>query len=745
MFEKLKLVFIFLYFSAAVAAQTFFVIKGTVIDDHDKEPLIGAPVYLQQQKLFTETDENGKFIFKQVKAGPYTLVVSLTGHKTSTTTVLVPLTHDITITLKEDVINLKETVVTGNPFALQDQELSQSTISLSQLDLQIKRGSTLAQSLNFLPGVAIRSNGTATSRPVIRGFSNNLVLILEDGLRMGDLSAVSDDHGISDDGSEPEKVEILRGPASLLYGSNAIGGVVNIITDAIPSTIPQQLTGHFYTEGASVNGEFLSNLHLNYGYKQLSFHTNWFKRNAGDYKIPDGRTGNSYYNSYGGQSGISLHGDWGGSGLSIATFNNKYGIPAPPNEISATSIAMKKLQVKMLTQVNVNTSIFTELNVNGSFQKYQHKEINNATNVAGTAFSLETGSLNFSLRHNPFTIFSNGVFGVSSLYQNYSLEGSEAITPNTKSISTAFYLYEQAKFNNVLFSVGARLENNSLALEKALLTDTLFSSLDKSFTTFSGSLGLVYTLSDEQSLFINIAKAFRSPAAEELASYGVHEAANSFDIGDRKLSVENNTGVDAGIKIYKNDYSIEVTGYYDFLSNYIARIPQPLYYNDLINSNLPFGFNASSGFQVKKYQNNRAVFYGFEAKTTAKFDDYITVTMICDYVRARNTETQENLPQIPPFRFSLEPRYSADTYWFGFQLKAAAAQNFTAPTETRTAGYTLLDLYVGAKFFTGRFAHILSLKVENALNQPYRDHLSAIKEFTLMPGRNILLGYKFLF
>ncbi|PJC60261.1 MAG: hypothetical protein CO025_03665, partial [Ignavibacteria bacterium CG_4_9_14_0_2_um_filter_37_13] len=226
---KYLLVFITYFIFSVSFSQPIFLVQGVVIDSHNQEPLIGVNVYLKELKIVVESNENGIFQFSNLAAGSYTLVSSLTGHREITTKIIIPLKEKLIIEMHEKVINMNETIVTGNPFSLDLKELSQATISLSQLDLQIKRSATLAQSLDFQPGVAMRSNGTAASRPVIRGFSNNMILILEDGLRMGDLSSASDDHGISDDGSEPEKIEIIRGPASLLYGSNAIGGVVNVI------------------------------------------------------------------------------------------------------------------------------------------------------------------------------------------------------------------------------------------------------------------------------------------------------------------------------------------------------------------------------------------------------------------------------------------------------------------------------------------------------------------------------------
>ena len=747
MFKYLFVLFIFLKVSVTFPQQVF-TMEGKILDEHNHEPLIGVNVFLKELKIFVESDENGIFRFSKLSGGNYTLISSLTGHKEKITKISVPLKETLFIEMTEQIINLNETIVTGNPFALDLKELSQAAISLSQLDLQIKRSSTLAQSLDFQPGVSMRSNGTATSRPVIRGFSNNMILMLEDGLRMGDLSSASDDHGISDDGSEPEKIEIIRGPASLLYGNNAIGGVVNVITDAIPLTIPQQLNGHFLAEGSSGNNQYLSNLHLNYGYRLLSFHGNIYKRKAGDYNVPSGeKTFNSFFETFGGQTGVSIHPDWGIAGFSISSFHNKYGLPAPIGSTSAAYIDMKKSELKFLTDINVENYFLSSLNFKGSYQNYRHNEIDKFTGIVGTSFNLESTNIDISAKHLPFFQNMNGIFGFSASYQKYKILGSEAITPNTNSLTAAVYIFEQIKWDKLNLSFGARTEINKLNISQAILTDSVFEGQKKYFSTLSGSLGMVYSLTNEASIFLNVAKAFRSPSTDELSSYGIHEAANSFDVGNINLSQENNTGVDIGFRMNNDEFSSEVTGYFNSIDNYISRMPQSFFYSEDINasSNSLIGFNDSTGYRVKKYLNQKAIFYGFESKITFKLADRISTTIITDFVRAKNNETNENLPQIPPFRFSYETRYTVDQYWIGLNAKTAAAQKNIALHETPTAGYFLLDLYGGIKFFSGRFAHIISCKIENALNREYKDHLSAIKEFTFMPGRNISLSYKFLF
>ena len=736
-----------LIFNFAVVAQinnsSTYIIKGEVIDLADNDPLIGVNVLIIELKTGTVTNVNGVFEFADINAGNYTLKFSYVGHKQVIKEVTVPSeeSQNIIVKLEEETINLNEVVVTGNPFLSEAKDLSQTTISIDKLDLTIKSGGTVGNVLDFQPGVAMRSNGIATGRPVIRGFSNNKVLILEDGLRMGDLSNASDDHSVTDDGSSPEKIEVIEGPSSLLYGSNAIGGVVNVITDAIPTSVQNGLNGELQMGGASVNNEYLGNAHLNYGIGKLSLHGKFFKRKGEDYKISGGsKTFNSDLETNGSQIGFSILPEWGLAGFSFTDFNNKYGLPTTPDADEVVYIDMHKKQYKIGLNVNTINSFIKSIDLKAGYLDYYHKEIGVMTGEVGTAFGLKTKSADLSFLHQPLIKNSTGVFGFYGLIQNYTVTGEEALTPNADYYNYAAYFLEKFKFDNFNLSFGLRYELNQVKFPESILTDSIFNGGKNDFNSLSASLGLVYNLSENTSLFTNLANAFRAPTIEELSSYAIHDALASFDIGNRKLKKENSTGIDFGLRSQSDKYYFEITGYYSKVFDLIYRKPLNTFFSE------DSGFNTTSdGFQVHQYDQADAVVYGFETKLNYEIISGLTATLISDFVRAKNQITNENLPQIPPFRFSFEARYTSHHYWYGLTWKLAAEQNKVAANEEPTAGYGLVGIYAGLRLYTDRFAHIITLRVDNLLDQPYKDHLSAIKDFTYMPGRNISLGYKFVF
>ncbi len=748
MHSKIIFIFIFLFSLSIAAKEEGYTISGKVIDKTDDSALIGVELLITELRIGTTTNVDGDFTINNVPEGTYNLKVSYLGYATVTKQINVPSKeiNDLLFKLSESVINLNEIVVTGNPFLADPKERSQTIISLSNLDLIVKSGGTIGNTLDFLPGVAMRSNGIATGRPVIRGFSNNKVLILEDGLRMGDLSSASDDHGISNDGSEPEKIEILEGPSSLLYGSNAIGGVVNIITDAIPTYTSAGLTGELFNQYSSVNNEYLTNLHLNYGYGVAAFHSKIFKRKGDDYKYGGGdKTYNSDLDSYGMQFGLSIHPDWGMSGLSYTDYNNKYGLPTMPGADEVVYIDMHKKQYRLQTDIYKINSFFKSMSLKAGFMDYKHEEISRMDGAVGTSFGLKTGSADISFMHEPLLGSSEGIVGLYALYQDYNVSGEEALTPNAEYYNYAAYFLEKYKIDRLNLSLGARYEINKAKIPSAVLTDSLFAPKDKNLSTFSASVGLNYPLTENESIYLNAANAFRSPTVEELSSYSVHEALASFDIGNRNLKEEQTLGFDFGFRSQSINHSLEINFYYNTVSNYIYRKPLNVFYSEAVDENTgqEIGFNTGGdGFRVHEYSQADAVLYGYVAKINYEIIKGLQTTIVSDYTRAKNITTDENLPQIPPFRFSFELRYSTPDYWFGGLWKIVDKQDQVAPDEESTAGYGLINLYSGIKLTTGSLQHIFNLKINNLFDQKYKDHLSAIKDFTYMPGRNIQLNYK---
>jgi len=736
-----------LTFLSAVSlfAQSANRISGKVLDLKDKTPLIAVTILVEELKTGTYSDENGHFTLANIPNGKYTLRFSLVGHKTKRITLTVPSNEagSLIAELEDGSVDMHEIVVTGNPFASLKSEISQSSLTLSARDLEIKRGVNIGETLNFQPGVSVRSNGTATSRPIIRGFSNNRILILENGLRMGDLSNTSDDHSVSSDGGSTEKIELVRGPASLLYGSNAIGGVVNVITQSIPTQVPDAIHGEITLEGNTGSNQLAQSADIHAGSGRFAFHTSLLSRKADEYRDGAGnKVANSDFKNSGIQGGFSYIPYKETYGISFNTFSSEYGIPFNNSEAAdGVLIKLKKSEIRGLIENQQAGSFISAYSLKAGYQNYEHEEMSKTSGVTGTTFGIKTFSADLSLIHAPITEGSKGIAGLWLLAQSYTVTGEEAFTPNADYFSAAGFLFEQFRVNPFTLEAGARLELNNIKFPSSQISGKEFPSGDKSLSAVSFSVGAIYNINESAAIFTNMATAFRAPTIEELSSYAIHDATGSFDIGSRDLVKENNTGFDLGLRVTRPNHSVELSAYYNDLTDYIYKASAGYFYN---SSNGEFTSNSAGAFPVYKYLQGDARIYGFEAKAEYELNTGFTTIVIFDYTRGK-LANGENLPQMPPLRFSLEERYATDNFWTGFNLKLANGQNLTAPLETYTAGYALLDLYAGIRIISGGFIQSINLKVENALSQQYRDHLSAIKDFALMPGRNIRLNYKILF
>lgn len=745
--KKTLVIMFFLLSTNYIISQDLYTISGRVLEKRNSEEIPGANILVVELKTGATTNSEGKFQINNVPGGNYTIRISYVGHTTEYLNIVVPSAqaNNIESYLNESAISLSEVVVTGNPFRINPKEISQPLLSLEHKELSIRSGTTIAQMINYQPGIAVQSNGVATGRPVIRGLGSNRVLILEDGLRMGDLSNTSPDHSVTQDGISAERIEILRGPASLLYGSNAIGGVINVLTNIIPKSVPQKLEGKAQLNYGSNSNNKSGQLHLGYGINSFAMHGDIFKRKSNDYKDPNGnKVNNSGIESEGYKFGTAYNPVWGSIGGAVNGYTSKYGIPNDPSIISEEgpiSIDMTKTEYRFLTDVDSIDAFISEISLKAGYQNYSHNEVASFDGEVHSKFTLDSFSGDLAFRQSDLNLINNlkGVFGIWYLNQRYKVDGEEALTPNSNYNGIAFYIIEQLKVGSFNLQLGGRFESSLFKIPRAVISDSIFNQREKRFNSFSGSFGVVYTITPNVNIYTNIANAFRAPTIEELSSYATHAATGTFDIGNFDLISENNFGFDFGVRHNFYDFYFEASGFYNNIENYIYRKFSGLFYSP--DSEI----NDSLGIPVVGYAQNNSILYGFEGKAIYDFQSGYSLQVMMDYVNAQNSITKEYLPFITPMRITLEARYSTDYNWFGLMLISALNQKNVAESEEETPGYVLIDVYGGIKMITGELAHQIDIKIENLFNKKYVDHLSLIKSFAFMPGRNFQINYKLLF
>lgn len=726
-----------------IYAQQTYTFEGVILDKEENQPLYGANIYLESLRTGTSSKQDGSFRFSGLTEGKYKFVVSFIGHKSKILDITIP-TEKVTVYMDHGTVDLENVVVTGNPFNSASKNLTQSVLSLKGNELKTRKSLNLAQSMDFQPGISVIQNGAAAARPIIRGFSNNRILILQDGLRIGDLSNTAPDHAISSDLMSNENIEILRGPASLLYGNNALGGVVNLISSSIPEVLSDKFISEVNFNLASVNDLRGVKFNTLYTINEVSFSANLYTKKSDDLRLPgDIRLDNTALKNSGLSFGISyLPKDWL-IGFNYNYYKSDYGLPVIPegeehedeegeedhhHSHSNILLDMKKTEIRGKIEKMSSGSFFDKFSLKAGYSDYSHNEISKATNVVGSGFRLEAFSADLSATHQISRKLS-GVSGLWILSQKYKVKGDEALTPNSDYSAVAAYLYEKFETSNFNLTFGLRFENNSLNIPETVLNEKLITADKKDYNTLSYSLGTVIALTGSVSVFANYGTALRAPTIEELASYSVHEATASFDIGDLNLNTEKNNGFDLGLRVKKPHHSVEFNIYYNRIKNYIFKYRTDEVFND-----------GDEALPVFRYTQNDAKIYGFETKASYDFTQKFSITAVADLVRGELVNSG-NLPLMPPFRFMIEPKYYTDSFWTGIMLKYSGNQDKTAVNEIPTSSHFILDYYAGTRYLLFGTIHSVVLRVENVFNTEYRDHLSVLKEYYPSPARNIMLDY----
>lgn len=730
--KNLMFGFLLFLFSGSAVLDTHYetqeqALKG-VVKDENSNPIPGATVFIIELETGTLTDENGMFEFSDVLEGRFSISVRYLGYGTLTRRFNYPEETFLEIKLEPERFTSEDVIITGSPLGRNIRY--QPAQAMNREALQQKAAPSLGEILDGNPGITTRSFGSAPSRPVIRGLDGDRVLVLQNGERMGDLSGTAVDHAVSIDPLSMDRVEVVRGPASLLYGSSAIGGVVNLFSNDLPREWDTGFSGTVASHIATVNDMGAGLARFQQGWDRYAVTGRVIYRDGGDIRTPDGRLPDTSVNNVSYGTGMGYRSGNFETGISISGMDYRYGLPeAIDDPDEKVEILMNRTNIQSISTLNMDRFFeLAELRI--QLSGYGHDEIETEVNPDGSineeleiSFDQQTVSSSLLLRHRPVGRFE-GALGFSMNYSQLAVGGGEALTPDAESYFLAGYLYEEIRLNS-RFNVktGARLEFK----ETFVKTNELFTDPgefeDRSDLIFAGAVGLNYSPNRNWESGIQIARAFRTPGVEELYSNAVHLAAGSFDIGDPTLENEISVGTDLFLKYRSNRI-------YSELSLFANRI------NNFINFSPAGEIHEPSGLPVFEYGSTDALLYGYEFQTDIAFSDQLRAGIGFDYVRGRERADEQNdLPFIPPFRTHLSMMYDTGSWWAGPRLRIANAQKRVAPNEDPTAGYLLIGMDAGYRFGHGV---TFTLRVDNLLNESYRDHLSRVEDRNNpMPARNI--------
>ncbi len=721
--------------------QTFVksnTIEGRVIESSTGEPLIGANIIIMENNRGAASDRNGYFRIERLPSGIYTLRVQYVGYSTVTQTITLSETDDlIKIVMEERTLEIDEIIVTASP--LGSPVGYQPAQSLSGESLQLRAASSIGEMLDGMPGLAMRSFGSAPARPVIRGLDGDRVLVLENGERMGDLAETAADHAIAMDPLAADKIEIVRGPASLLYGSSALGGVVNIFNEDIPRYWSGGASGTLALQGASMNNAAAGFGRIMYGTSHWVTTGRISYRSAGDIKTPEGILPGTFMRNLTGGAGIGYSNDRTHGGFTVNFLDKTYGLPEAiddPNE----DVEIRMDRIALQGGLNRELSgFFKDIEFRVSGAQYSHQEIEIEREDDGSVdeeieleFIQSTISSTITARHGKAGLLSEGAIGVNVLYRSLDVGGKETLTPDARSTVFAMFVYEEIPvLNNLRLQFGGRLEGHSISS----IANEQFQDADKSrtSTTFSGSAGLNYRLLKSLEIGFQFARAHRIPTVEELFSDAPHLGTGKYEIGDPALKNEIGHGLDLFAKISARSLQIEAAGFINSIDNFIFLRPTG-------------EMHVPSGLPVYIYESENALLTGTEIYVQTLLSDRVHFETQLSYVRGSRRDAESTpLPIIPPLRGNAAFTYDQGSWWIGSKIQWATDQNRVDEKESATDGYVLFGFEGGYRLHaSGR--HVVSFRITNLFDTAYRDHLSRVEDRdNPMPGRDVSITYRWYF
>jgi iron complex outermembrane recepter protein len=715
-------------------------IEGVVVDALTGAPLPGTLVRIMGLGRRDVTHAAGDFHLLNLPEGTHTVLFERIGYRQEVRTVTLGRGEavDLRVEMRPSALALPGIVVTGTAQASLGEESLRPVSVVSGQELARRMEATLAGTLQFEPGMAVTSIGPATARPVIRGLGGDRVLVLEDGARVGDLSSTSGDHAVAVDPLTAQRIEVVRGPSALLYGSNAIGGVINVIRDEVPSALPDRPTGLVAVQGQSYNAGGGAGGAVTVPAGKLALRGEASFRGAGDVRTPAGRLDNTWLQTWSVGAGASRIGGGGHAGAAYRYYDSRYGIPGGfvGSHPEGVDIEMRRHSLHGEAHLRRRLAWFSGLDLSGSYTNYYHKELE-AADIIGTEFGLLTAAAQAVARHGAVGPLATGATGVRVAWRDF-VAGGSTDTPPSREWSAALFVLEELALGPLRLQGGGRLDWHRIVPGR---TETVLDIGDvrtREFASLSGSLGGLYRLTPAVAAGVSVARAYRVPDTGELFSQGPHLAAFSFEVGNPELRAEVGLGVDLFVRVTASQVTGEAAVFRNALDNYI-------YYRDT-------GQLSRTGLPIYQATGADALLEGAEATVSVEPTRSVVVSAVASWVRGTLTAEDRPLPMMPPLRGQITARYERPAFSGGATWRAAAAQERVAEAEFEvpTPGFSTVDLDAGYRWVALGRAHTITLRLDNAADVLIYDPLSRIRDRDTgarIPahGRSASLVYRVVF
>lgn len=652
-----------------------------------------------------------------------------------------PLLHFSTKLQAEEhthTIDLDSVAVTGNPLGVGSDELVVPVSVLNGRELSLRREGTLGETLNGIPGVTATQFGPNASRPVIRGLDAERVRIMQNGIGVLDASSLSFDHAVGIDPLIIEQIDVVRGPAALLYGGSAMGGVVNAIDHRIPKEKLDGITGRAETRFGGPDSTRNGAAVVDVGNGMLAIHLDAYTRKTSDLDIDGfavskrknaadgtprehkGTLVNSNADGDGGAIGAALTFDHGYVGASFSTLNNNYGVVAEED----VRIDMKSDRWDLAGELTDVGSVIQRVQFRMAHTDYEHVELEGSE--VGTTFKNRGVEGSVEAGHTPIAGL-NGVIGYQFSNTNFEALGEEAFVPNVNTQNQALYFYEELPIASVhKITFGGRFGHTEVDSK----TSANFGAGQKNnFNPNSFALGGLYALNEFWSLTGNLSHNERAPSYFELYANGAHVATGQFEVGNANFKKERSNGIDTQLRWKDGKNSLSLGAYATRFDNFIG----------LFNTGNAVEVEPGEFLPEAQFRAVPALFKGVEMEGKFALDQDWSVTLRGDYVHAKDTRNNDYLPRISPLRIGGGLNYLHNNWQTRVDVLHAFKQDNVAENELKTDGYTNLSAMVSYKLPTKLNVEVFA-KANNLLNDEIREHASFLKDISPAGERSLLIG-----
>ncbi len=780
-------------------------LSGVVLNKQGK-PIDNAIVELGNDVQKARSNSQGVFTFTNVNKGTFELHISAKnyGHMNQKITIDEDDLIGLSVTLPSSVMEVID--VHATPLHGSSIESALPINVLSEDELKIKQAATLGETLKNEVGVHSSYYGPVASTPIIRGLDGPRVLITQNGLDVGDASRVGPDHVVASETSTATQIEVLRGPATLFYGSGAIGGVVNVVDDRVPTSSDEQVD--YLLQYNDVSNEQQASVNVQTGNENFAFHLDAFWRDSKDYKLAGEadvheeeheheehskeRLENSAATASGATLGASYLFDDGYLGFSYGFMDRKYGIPGhiheedheeevsqplvtEPNE-EGVYAKMHQDRWQVLGEYNFQQLFISKVSTKFSYSDYQHQEIEHG--LVGTTFTNKSNEARIDLFHHDFHGWQ-GAWTFHYKSSDFKAIGEEAFSPPAKSNMTATAWLEEKHFGPILLQLGARIEHVIIDAQESHIGfdgeheahadnvhdahehEEMISFELQSFTPISASAGLVWDYQQGYNLGFSMALSQRAASSGELFSFGPHIGTNTFEVGamfdihhegdeihvelaEQAPSVETSLNFDVTWRKFNGDFGYVVSAFYNRIDDYYYQQYTGLFFEEGHEHGHDDEHENESGLPILVYQQDDVEMFGGEAEFVYQVSSAVKTSLFADYIIARliGNYDKDNLPRIPPARVGAIINYQADSFGGELSMSHYFEQTDVAELETTTDSYTMVDAHINYYIAGVGTDLIFYIKGQNLTNEHARVHSSFLKEVAPLPGRNFSLGIR---